>query len=71
MKKPDIKTIVLSYALKNCLEEEEVTKIFVKHNVLNVSFTVDNGIFYALVVYEDCGDLGEYLWRILTCLRTV
>lgn len=40
MKKPDIKTVVLSYALKNRLEEEEeVTKIFVKHKVLNVSFS--------------------------------
>ena len=60
MKKPDIKSVILSYALKNRLEEE-VTKIFVKHNVLNVSFTVSNNIFYALVIYEDCGMLGEYL----------
>lgn len=60
MKKPDIKTVILSYALKTRLEEE-VTKLFVKHNVLNVSFSVSNNVFYALVVYEDCGDLGEYL----------
>ena len=63
MKKPDIKTVILTHIKKERLEKE-VTFYYEHHKILSVSFAVFENLFYAMLVYEDRGFVDEFIgWR--------
>lgn len=63
MKKPDIKTVVITHIKQERLEKE-VTYYYEHHKVLSTSFAVSGSLFYAMLVYEDSGFIDEFLgWR--------
>lgn len=63
MKKPDIKTVVITHIKQERLEKE-VTYYYEHHKVLSTPFAVSGSLFYAMLVYEDSGFVDKFLgWR--------